>query len=415
MEAVPDFVVSGKWLTAAPVQRLLAVLNTQGERALVVGGAVRNALMQRPVSDVDIATTALPDKTRALVESAGFKAVPTGIEHGTLTAVRRGQGIEITTLRTDVETDGRRAVVAFGRSWQIDAERRDFTMNALYCDAGGRLFDPVGGLADCRSRTVRFIGDPDRRLAEDYLRLMRFFRFFAQFGSGAPDPAGLAACIRARADMRRVSVERIAQEMRKLMVAPGAAAACRLLADTGLAQALFAAAPNPAHLAVLKKSPVAVEPTVGVEAALAAYLCYGGEGASALADRLKLSNRERRNLVTISTLAFVTWRAGLPDRSGLVESVRAHGKPVVAASVLVALARVGSPDSSDPSEVLDFLAGLTLPEFPLKGRDLLAAGIAPGPGLGVLLDRAEEAWRASGYAADRDALLARVRSWAAKT
>ncbi len=415
MEPVPGFSLSGEWLEAVPVQRLLNVLNTQGERALVVGGAVRNALMQRPVSDVDIATTALPDKTRMLVESVGFKAVPTGIEHGTLTAVRGGQGIEITTLRTDVETDGRRAVVAFGRSWQIDAERRDFTMNALYCDADGRVFDPVGGLADCRTRTVRFIGDPDRRLAEDYLRLMRFFRFYAQFGSGAPDAEGLAACIRVRADMRRVSVERIAQEMRKLMVAPGAAAACRLLADTGLAQALFAAAPNPAYLAALLDSDTGLDPTVAVEAALAAYLCYGGEGASALARRLKLSNRERRNLVAISTLAFVAWRAALPDRSGMVECVRAHGKPIVAAAILVAVARGGLSDTMDPSDILAFLAGLTPPEFPLRGRDLMAAGIAPGPGLGVLLDRAEEAWRASGYADDRDALLARVRSWAEKT
>ncbi|MEM1045807.1 MAG: CCA tRNA nucleotidyltransferase [Pseudomonadota bacterium] len=415
MEAVLGFSISGDWLAATPVQRLLAVLNTQGERALVVGGAIRNALMQRPVSDIDIATTALPDKTRTLIESAGFKAVPTGIEHGTLTAVSGGQGIEITTLRTDVETDGRRAVVAFGRSWQTDAERRDFTMNALYCDADGRVFDPVGGLADCRSRTVRFIGDPDRRLAEDYLRLMRFFRFYAQFGGDTPDPAGLAACIRARPDMRRVSVERIAQEMRKLVVAPGAAAACRLLADTGLAQALFAAAPNPAHLSALLKNGALAEPSVAVEAALAAYLCYGGEGASTLADRLKLSNRERRNLVAISTLAFAKWRAGLPDRPGLVDCVRARGKPIVAASVLVALARGGMSQAPDPNEILAFVSNLTPPEFPLRGRDLLAAGIAPGPGLGALLERAEDAWRASGYSDDRDALLARVRSWAEKT
>ena len=183
--------VGGAWLTDPHVQDLLRVLNAGEEQALVVGGAVRNTLFDRPVADVDIATTAVPEETVRRVQAAGYKAVPTGIDHGTITAVAGHEGVEITTLREDVETDGRRAVVVFGRSWQADAERRDFTVNALYCDARGMVFDPTGsGLADSESRTVRFIGDPDRRLQEDYLRLLRFFRFFATYGDGRPEPGG---------------------------------------------------------------------------------------------------------------------------------------------------------------------------------------------------------------------------------
>ena len=193
------------WLQQAPLAPLLAVLDRDGEEARVVGGAVRNTLIGAPPGDIDIATTALPREVMRRVEAAGFKAVPTGIEHGTVTVVAEGRPFEVTTLREDVETFGRHAKVAFGRDWRRDAERRDFTMNALSVSRDGTIYDYVGGLADITERRVRFIGEPSLRIAEDYLRILRFFRFHAAYGRYAPDPAGVAACIAARAGLDHLS------------------------------------------------------------------------------------------------------------------------------------------------------------------------------------------------------------------
>ena len=193
------------WLQEAPLKDLLAVLDGAGEEARVVGGAVRNALLAEPLGDIDIATTALPPEVMRRAEVAGFKAVPTGIEHGTVTVVAHGRPFEVTTLREDVETFGRHAKVAFGRHWRRDAERRDFTMNALSLARDGTVYDYVGGLADVEARRVRFIGDAATRIAEDYLRILRFFRFHAAYGEGALDPAGVAACIAGRAGLDQLS------------------------------------------------------------------------------------------------------------------------------------------------------------------------------------------------------------------
>jgi poly(A) polymerase len=190
------------WLRGGSLPRLLDVLDRDGEEARVVGGAVRNELLGEPVGDVDVATTALPQEVMRRAEAAGFKPVPTGVEHGTVTVVVDGTPFEVTTLREDVETFGRHARVSFGRDWQHDAERRDFTMNALYAARDGTVYDHVGGLDDLKARRVRFIGDPHKRIAEDYLRILRFFRFHAAYGDGGhPDPAGLSACIAARAGL----------------------------------------------------------------------------------------------------------------------------------------------------------------------------------------------------------------------
>ena len=186
------------WLRSGPASRVLALLNGDGEEARVVGGAVRNALLKVPTGDIDIATTALPTEVIRRARAAGIKSVPTGIEHGTVTLVVDAQPFEVTTLRQDIETFGRKAKVAFGRDWVADAERRDFTINGLSVDAGGVVHDHVGGLDDIAARRVRFIGDPDRRIAEDYLRILRFFRIHAAYGAGEPDRAGYLACIRGR-------------------------------------------------------------------------------------------------------------------------------------------------------------------------------------------------------------------------
>src|SRR6185437_816430 len=210
------------WLKTGFASRVLKLLNTDGEQARVVGGAVRNALLDLPTGDVDIATTALPEEVMRRARSAGIKSVPTGVEHGTVTLVIDGHPYEVTTLREDAETFGRKAKVAFGRDWVRDAERRDFTMNGLSADAEGRVHDHVGGFADVAARRVRFIGDPDRRIAEDYLRILRFFRIHAAFGAGEPDRDGYLACIHGRSGLATLSAERLRAEMLKLVVAEGA-------------------------------------------------------------------------------------------------------------------------------------------------------------------------------------------------
>ena len=227
------------WLSSGPAARVLELLNGSGEEARVVGGAVRNALLKIPVGDIDIATTALPAEVISRAKAAGIKSVPTGIEHGTVTLVVDAQPFEVTTLREDIETFGRKATVAFGRDWVHDAERRDFTINALSVDAGGVVHDYVGGLDDIAARRVRFIGDPNQRIAEDYLRILRFFRISAAYGTGDLDRPGYFACIRAREGLATLSAERLRMEMMKLMIAERAVGAIAAMVDGGLLLHIF--------------------------------------------------------------------------------------------------------------------------------------------------------------------------------
>src|ERR1700686_1194057 len=227
------------WLKSGPAARVLQLLNRNGEQARVVGGAVRNALLKIPTGDIDIGTTALPDEVIRRARAAGIKSVPTGIEHGTVTLVVDGQPFEVTTLREDAETFGRKAKVAFGRDWVRDAERRDFTINGLSVDAAGVVHDHVGGLDDILAKRVRFIGDPDQRIPEDHLRIRRFFRIPAAYGASEPDRDGYLACIRARAGLATLSAERVRMEMLKLVIADGAAGSVAGMADGGLLLPIF--------------------------------------------------------------------------------------------------------------------------------------------------------------------------------
>ncbi|MCB1454191.1 MAG: CCA tRNA nucleotidyltransferase, partial [Rhizobiaceae bacterium] len=227
-------IAKAKWLADADLQTLLSVLSADGEEARIAGGAVRNALLGEPVTDIDIATTNLPEAVIARAEAAGFKTVPTGIDHGTVTVIAGGTPYEVTTLRADIETDGRHARVEFGRDWQRDAERRDFTINGMYADADGQVVDLVGGLADLQSRTLRFIGDAEDRIKEDYLRVLRFFRFFAWYGSGRPDAEGIKASARLKAGLDGLSAERVWSELRKLLSAPDPSRALLWMRQTGV-------------------------------------------------------------------------------------------------------------------------------------------------------------------------------------
>src|SRR3954466_9673713 len=233
-------VLNAPWLSSGPAARVLALLDCDGEEARVVGGAVRNELLGIPIGDIDIATTALPAEVIRRAKAASIKSVPTGIDHGTVTLVLEGHPFEVTTLREDTETFGRKAKVEFGRDWVGDAHRRDFTINALSVGPDGVVHDHVGGLDDIAVRRVRFIGDPAQRIAEDYLRILRFFRIHSAFGHGEPDRDGYLACIAGRAGLATLSAERVRMEMLKLLVTGGAVGAVMAMTDGGLLTSLLA-------------------------------------------------------------------------------------------------------------------------------------------------------------------------------
>ena len=292
MSEPPALLKDAAWLREGALARLLDVLNRDGEEARVVGGAVRNALLGEPISEFDVATTAVPQEVIRRATAAGFRPVPTGIEHGTITVVIGSRPFEVTTLREDVETFGRHASVRFGRDWRADARRRDFTMNALSAGADGVVFDYVGGLADLNARRVRFIGDANKRIAEDYLRILRFFRFHAAYGHGLPDAAGLAACIAARAGLGQLSRERVRMELLKLLLARHATPALAAMAESGLLVPVLGGVPDLAGFQNMAK----VETAAGVQAdpvqRLGALGARIAEDAERLWQRLRLSNVE---------------------------------------------------------------------------------------------------------------------------
>ena len=395
------------WLAAGPLARLLAALDAKGEEARVVGGAVRNTLLGLAPGDVDIATTAAPEEVVRRASAAGFHPVPTGIEHGTVTVVVDGTPFEVTTLREDVETDGRRAVVRFGRDWRADAARRDFTMNALFLARDGAVIDLVGGLADIKARRVRFIGDPATRIAEDHLRVLRFFRFFAAYGVGAPDSAGLSACIRARDDLAKLSRERVRVEILKLMEAARAAETAVIMTEAGILDRVLGGVPDLAALARL----AAIEAALGLAPdpvrRLAALAVRVDEDAGRLRERLRLSNDEQRRLRSIGDS---WWRlAPAIDEAGGRALLYRLGAADYRDRALVAFARSGAKAGDKGwRELVALPERWTPPKFPLAAKDFLARGVEKGPALGRALEAAEAAWIAAGFPAAADRLAAIV-------
>jgi len=393
------------WLTAGALPQVLAVLDHAGEEARVVGGAVRNAMFGQTPDEIDIATTAVPDTVLEPARAAGFKAVPTGIDHGTVTVIVDGTPFEVTTLRADVETYGRKAKVAFGRDWKTDAERRDFTINALSVDRAGEVFDYVGGLADIDARRVRFIGDPAKRIAEDFLRILRFFRFHATYGSGPPDPAGLKACIAAREGLGQLSRERIRMELLKLLRAAHATPTLAVMTETGLLEAVLGGVPLLASF----ENTCKVEAAVGAEGdpvrRLAALGVSVVEDAERLWQRLRLTNSEHARLTSIAE----GWQRISPAQGegAWRELIYRIGPDRFVDRVLVAWSR--SPAGAADPEWTAFAtlpARWTAPSFPLKSKDFTKRGVEKGPRLGATLAAAEEAWIAAGFPADKAALAA---------
>jgi poly(A) polymerase len=361
------------------IKRLLKALDARQGTARFVGGAVRDLLLNVPHDDLDLATTLAPDEVIRRLEAAGIKAVPTGIEHGTITAVSSGTVVEVTTLRSDVSTDGRRATVAFTGDWREDAGRRDFTINALYADPySGELTDYFGGLDDLDSRTVRFIGEPLERIAEDHLRILRYFRFHARYGHGAPDAHALEACIARANDLMALSRERIADELLKLFALADPVPTVRLMHERGLFEPVVPEIADVDRLEAL----VAAEREATIDPdpirRLAALLPPDPKIAERVAARLKLSNKAKKRLGSAADSSLglnpqsLAYRLGT---EGTIDRLLLADRPSDAAAI----------------------AGWTPPRLPIGGGDLIARGVPQGPEVARLLRQIENAWEAAGF------------------
>ena len=392
-------------MTRPATRAVIAALADGGRRVMFVGGCVRDAVLGRAIKDIDIATPDPPDRVTALLVAAGIKAVPTGIDHGTVTAVTRGRHFEITTLRRDVETYGRRAKVAFTDDWAADAARRDFTMNALYLAPDGALYDPTGGLADLKAGRVRFIGTAAGRIAEDYLRILRFFRFTAWYGKTPPLAADLAACRRLAPRMDRLAAERIAGELLKLLAAPAPAAIVRQMAGSGVLAVALPQADDFDRLELLcridRTMPAAARPLRRLAALLADRADVGVE----VAGRLRLSNAERDRLVAALATPDVAVEAPIGRLKAL--AYRA-GTPAVVDRLLLVHASAPAAARARLKTQLAALRRWRRPVFPIKGGDLLARGIARGPEVGRLMRVLEDWWIENDFKSDRSALLSRL-------
>ncbi len=390
------------WLTAGPAARALQLLNGDGEEARVVGGSVRNALLKMPIGDIDIATTALPEEVSRRAKAAGIKCVPTGIEHGTVTLVIDSHPFEVTTLREDTETFGRKAKVSFGRDWVGDARRRDFTINGLSVDVTGHVHDYVGGLDDIAARRVRFIGDPAQRIAEDYLRILRFFRIHAAYGAGQPDRAGYLACIGGRAGLAGLSAERIRLEILKLMVAEGAADAVNSMMEAGLLLPILGGVAYPGPFAAM----ISCERVLGLAPdpirRLGALAVAVTEDARRIATRLRLTNAETKAL---DSMGHRWWRLAGMDQATARRRLYRLGEDRYRDRLLLAWARSGAgSEAASWQELATLPARWTAPKFPLKAADFIARGIVRGPELGQVLALAEDGWLAANFPLDEAAL-----------
>jgi tRNA nucleotidyltransferase/poly(A) polymerase len=395
-------VADADWFRKPELAAIFAALNRDGHEARVVGGAPRNTLMGLPAGDVDFATTAPPETVARFAAEAGLKPVPTGIDHGTLTIVSSHVPFEVTTLRRDVETHGRRATVAFTQDWAEDAARRDFTINALYADASGQVFDPLGGLPDLKARRVRFIGSARDRIREDYLRILRFFRFTADYAEGPPDAEGLAACIRERGGLAGLSAERIRAELLRILATRRPLAALEPMAESGILIAILGGVARLAHFERL----AAIEARLGVPPVairrLAALAVMVEEDAGRLGARLRLSNAESRRLSGMAAQEPRLW-AGMAEADARAALYKA-GAETFRDRLLIAAARDGGD-----AGLFDLPDRWQPPQFPIKGKHLMSCGFAPGPEFGDTLKTLEARWIASDFTLSRAELLAMAK------
>jgi poly(A) polymerase len=375
---------------------ILDVLNGGGEETRIIGGAVRNALLGLPTGDVDLATTALPETIIARARAAGFKPVPTGIEHGTVTVVVRGRPFEVTTLRQDIATDGRHAIVRFGRDFDEDARRRDFTVNALSVSADRALHDPVAGLVDLRSGRIRFIGDPRERIREDYLRILRFFRFHAAYGEGPLDRAGRDAAIAEREGLAVLSAERIRAEILKFVRAGRAGEVAQEISDAGFFERIFGGIAYPFLFARLTEIAKTADDPVLRLGALAVVV---REDADRLRGRLRLSNAEHKRLVEMAD-ASAAWRNRdtVPDERDLRAQLFLAGRTAASDALTLAHAASGAaPDDVAWVAAAEFLADTPEPRLPVTGDDVMASGRVRGKLVGAALKSLQARWIRAGF------------------
>ncbi len=395
-----------EWMRAAATRRLLGVLTEDGGDARFVGGVVRNTLLGQPVKDIDIATPLTPDEVMRRLITAKIGAVPTGIDHGTITAIIDGKPFEVTTLRRDVASDGRHAVVAFTTDWREDAARRDFTINALYASADGEIFDYHCGLADLAQGRVRFIGDARQRIREDYLRILRLFRFHAWYGKGDIDPVALNAVAAEKAGLAQLSGERIQQEFLRLLEAGNPVAVLRIMAARGILAEILPGVPDIARLehlcAIDAANFFAPDPVLRMAALLSG-------NAAALADRFRLSNKDRARLEDLAAAGekIVVHLSIREARRWLYRLGRARFKD----RVLLRWAEDRKPSNASAWRALLALAdSWQRPVFPLTGRDVMMAGVQEGPLVGRVLAEVEEWWIVSDFTDDTFALTERLNA-----
>ncbi len=384
------------WLAKPTLQQAFAIIAGAGGEARVAGGAVRNALLKLPVADIDLATTLAPESVAEAFKSKGHLVIPTGIEHGTVTVRIDGDMFEITTLRRDVSTDGRRAVVAFTDDWAIDASRRDFTINAMYLDATGKLYDYTEGYKDIRNRRVKFVGAPKMRIEEDYLRILRFFRFHAIYAKGKPDAAALAACSRLKSGLKTLSAERIRNELLKLLAAPRAVDTLKVMEAKKILDPILPSKFNAATWRVIGRLPRDGELRLAVLS----------PNPDVLKEKLKLSNTQTRRIAEALEAPHLSPDLRTTERRRLLYIL---GETCWRDAVHLAWAK-SSASTADAKwkRLLNLPKNWKAPKFSVAGHDLKARGIAPGPKMGQILRDLEDWWIASDFKATPDELLARI-------
>lgn len=407
------------WLFENSLQALLAALCDHGDEARIVGGAVRNTLLGEPVSDIDIATTTLPQETAARAQRLGLHAVPTGVDFGTVTVIARGRPYEVTTLRADVATDGRRAKVCFGRDWKTDAERRDFTINALYAERDGTIHDDVGGLRDIKDRVLRFIGNAEERIREDYLRILRFFRFYAWVGKGRPDSEGIRAAARLKEGLASLSAERVWSEMKKLLCAPDPVRSLLWMRQSGVLTVVLPETEkwgiDSLHALVAAEKALSwnPDPLLRLEGMIPPHT----DRIKALGSRLKLSKTEKKRLAQ--------WAASTPVLSETTEPeikkrLYREGRQPVLDRLRPGYAAARANAVQDNRALLaashyarfdDLACNWQIPVFPVSGQDLVALGLGQGPEIGETLRKLEDLWIQSDFRHDKAALLALLEEW----
>jgi poly(A) polymerase len=399
------------WLSSQPLRRVFAALVHTGHETRVIGGAVRNTLLNLPVSDLDLATTLTPEDVIERTTKAGLAVYPTGLAHGTVTVVADGASFEVTTLRRDTETDGRHAVVAFTKDWHEDALRRDFTINALSCDAEGQVYDSVGGLEDLDARRVRFIGKAEDRIREDYLRILRFFRLTAAYSVGEPDTRGLAACLALKDGLTKLSAERIGSEIKKFIVTPRAGEIAGIMNDGGIFTIIIGQTAHPDVLRNLQAIENALDEDAGEITRLAALFAETAADARAVALRLRFSNTETSDLAAAADVNVNALH--MASEAALKGEIYVRGATAFKRVLRVAWARSGALANDLAWKEKSLLATHWIaPQMPFTGNDVMALGVPAGPRVGRTLKAFEAWWIEAGFPADRDAQKTRLAALA---